>query len=104
MCNNIKSCISVNDTQSPFFPCERGVRQRENLSPLLFALYLNDLEAFLISKNQNGVTVDITTYKVVLYLKLIALLYADDTVLFADRPANLQQTLDVFVAYCKEWK
>ena len=104
MYNNIKSCISVNDTQSPFFPCERGVRQGENLSPLLFALYLNDLEAFLISKNQNGVTVDITTDEVVLYLKLIALLYADDTVLFADSPANLQQTLDTFVAYCKEWK
>ena len=47
---------------------------------------------------------DITTDEVVLYLKLIALLYADDTDLFADSPANLQQTLDVFVAYCKEWK
>ena len=30
-----------------------GVRQRENLSPLLFALYLNDFE-FNISKKFNG--------------------------------------------------
>ena len=35
----IKSCISFNGNQSSFFPCLRGVRQGENLSPVLFALF-----------------------------------------------------------------
>ena len=39
-----KSCISVNGAMSEFFSCNVGVRQGENLSPLLFAVYLNDFQ------------------------------------------------------------
>jgi hypothetical protein len=49
--NNIKSRIVNNDSVSNFFPCLNGVRQGGNIYPFLFALYLNDLENFLISKN-----------------------------------------------------
>ena len=42
--NNIKSCVQENGQKSDYFSCYTGVRQGENLSPLLFALYLNDLE------------------------------------------------------------
>ena len=35
---------------SDFFRCSVGVRQGENLSPILFAIYLNDLEKILGSK------------------------------------------------------
>lgn len=59
MYKGIKSSISVNGENSSFFACDCGVRQGENLSPVLFSLYLNDLEAFLIHKNLSGVTVDI---------------------------------------------
>lgn len=39
----IKSCVSFNGNQSEFFQSFRGVRQGENLAPVLFALFLNDL-------------------------------------------------------------
>ena len=39
-----KSCISSNGVMSEFFSCNVGVRQGENLSPLLFAVYLNDFQ------------------------------------------------------------
>ena len=47
MYKQIKSCITVNGSTSGFFNCEKGVRQGENISPLLFAIYLNDLESFM---------------------------------------------------------
>ena len=47
---NVKSCVSVNGKSSGFFLCNIGVRQGENLSPLLFLIFLNDLEDFFMSK------------------------------------------------------
>ena len=104
MYSDIKSSISVNGMNSPFFACERGVRQGENLSPLLFALYLNDLEAFLLAHQSNGVTIDIANEDVVLYLKIFVLLYADDTVPLAESPEELQKLLVIFSQYCRTWK
>ena len=45
--HNIKSCILLNNEKSSFFSSNCGVRQGENLSPVLFALFLNDLEHYL---------------------------------------------------------
>ena len=50
----LKYCIAMNGKQSDFFHSFRGVRQGENLSPVLFAPFLNDLEFFLVSKNCPG--------------------------------------------------
>ena len=36
---NIKSCISLNNEKSAFFDSHCGVRQGENLSPVLFSLF-----------------------------------------------------------------
>ena len=39
MYRNVKSCVSVNGERSDFFSCNCGVRQGENLSPLLFSIF-----------------------------------------------------------------
>jgi hypothetical protein len=51
--SNAKSCIKQENVVSELFKCEKGVRQGENLSPLLFALYLNDM-VNNICKSYNG--------------------------------------------------
>ena len=56
MYTNIKSCISHNGFKSNFFTSNAGVRQGENLSPILFALFLNDLETHLRSRENTGIT------------------------------------------------
>ena len=104
MYNGIKSCISINGQDSPFFTCDCGVRQGENLSPVLFAIYLNDLETYLLHKNLSGDTIDIPDGDVQLYLKLFSLLYADDTIIMADNPSDFQRCLHAFSEYCTQWK
>lgn len=51
---NIKSCVSYKNMTSEYFDCEIGFRQGESLSSFLFALFLNDLENFMISKDITG--------------------------------------------------
>lgn len=55
MYENIKYRIKIKDDVSMFFPCLSGDRQGENLSPLLFSFYLNDLENFLKAHSVNGI-------------------------------------------------
>ena len=103
---NIKSCVASNTDISSFFICSVGVRQGDNLSPFLFAIYLNDLEHFLRSKGTQGIVCqsdnDDTGYSV--YFKLFVLLYADDTALLADSADALQNSLNQFQTYCDRWK
>lgn len=104
MYEGIKSSISINGENSPFFACDCGVRQGENLSPLLFSLYLNNLESFLIHNGPSAVTIDINDNEIIIYMKLFTRLYADDTVLMAESPADMQHCLNAFSCYCKDWK
>ena len=106
MYKGITSCISANQSISTPFSIHQGVRQGENLSPFLFALYVNDLEDFL--KKEKGCTpVDLEIGfddRISEYLKILLILYADDTVIFADSEINLQKALDGLELYCKKWR
>ena len=106
MYNGTKSCISYNDCKSEFFPCSNGVRQGENLSPFLFALFMNDLESYLSNCNLDGLQTITNEIEIKLntYLKLFVILYADDTVLMSESAADLQKQLDSFQDYCTLWK
>ena len=110
--NEAKSCIMNTFTKhlSPFFPCNIGVRQGKNLSPLMFALFLNDLETHL-SNAYGGLTYISSLTEncfekedIVVYRKLYVLLYADDTIVLAESPTQLQSALDALFNYCETWK
>ena len=85
-----------------FFQCNNGLRQGENISPVLFSLFLNDLEHCL-SKN-DSIGLNLYDSDLRSFLKIIVLLYADETVLFAESEEEMQLLLNELSSYCKTWK
>ena len=109
MYGQAKSCVRLNGNCSQFFKANVGVRQGENLSPVLFSIFLNDLTDFL-SNAYNGMehisNLAQQTFPdddLIVYFKLYVLLYADDTVVFAESRDELQAALNGLFLYCKTW-
>ena len=102
MYDNIRSCVMLNQETSDTFVSNVGVRQGENLSPLLFAFYVNDIESKLIEYNCRYVNFGDDLLN--LYLKLLVIMYADDTVILCDSEDEMKQALEALNLYCNEWK
>ena len=64
-----------------------GLRQGEVISPVLFSIFLEDLELYLLDGVDAGLTID--------DLSLILLLFADDMVVLGKSPEDLQHSLDL---------
>ena len=106
---NAKSCVRLRHAKSEFFVSNVGVRQGENLSPILFSLFLNDLSEF-ISHAYSGLNdikemskILLSNDEIEVLFKLYILLYADDTVIFAESKEELQAALNAMYLYCKSW-
>ena len=101
-----KSLVFANDTKSEYCMCNIGVGQGGSTSPLLFAIFLNELEQYFIDKNVSGLEecTESILHSLGVYIKLFLLFYADDTVIITENVDSLQRALDVFSLYCNEWK
>ena len=96
MYRDVKSKVKLNNKLSDEFSCMTGVRQGECLSPIFFAMYINDNEKEFITKGADGVDIG--------FMKLFLLLYADDIVIFSESAYDLQKGLDILNKYCQRWK
>ena len=105
MYKSIKSCVMDSGIQSDFFAPHVGVRQGENLSPLLFALFFNDLDKFFTKQKWDTLDYIAKPYSdcnnnVSRMLNLFVLLYADDTVIMAENECGMQSNLNLLNEYC----
>ena len=106
---NAKSCVRIGNSKSTSFSSNIGVRQGENLSPVLFSLFLNDLTEFIYHAYDglNAVSdmskILFSNDEIEVYFKLYILLYADDTVILAESAVELQSALNAMFLYCKSW-
>lgn len=96
MYSGIQSCVRVgNYGYTNWFPIEAGVRQGDNMSPILFALYIEDLIRDIKSL-RCGVQVGEDNIGI--------LLYADDILLLSDSEHGLQTMLNTLAEWCSCWK
>lgn len=86
----------MNGKLSEYFCNNTGLMQGEVLSPILFNLYVNDIE-------MNFLKSQCVPYEI-LSLNLFTLMYADDMVLFSESIEGLQNLLDELNEYCIAWK
>ncbi len=88
----------VGQQLSEVFTCNMGVRQVENLSPLLFAFYVNDLQEKAIKYNCNYL--NFNDDPVNTYLRLLVIMYPDDNVILCDCEQNKKVALISLHRYC----
>ena len=69
---------------------------------MIYMIFLNDLESFLMTNSEVGVTIDYNDTEISIFMRLVVLLYADDTVIVAKSENDLQYTFDRFYAYCQQ--
>lgn len=109
MYEKAKSCVKQQTMVSGLFACNVGVRQGENLSPLLFSIFLNDFELSL-SRKYKGLTTINSLSKILgnedieFFINMYTLLYADDTLILAESPVELQLAMDEVSVYCNTWE
>ena len=72
MYNQVKACVRGCNSYSDLFELAIGLKQGEVISPLLFSLFIKDLELFLQNDPNCGLTLDGVTF--------ILMLFADDMV------------------------
>ena len=87
--------VEIGDTKTGFSKLDAGTRQGGKSSPLLFNIFIDDVVEKLDATNC-GVEIG--------ELIVTCLLYADDIVLFAESPQELQTLLETAESWAKEWR
>ena len=95
MYESVKVCIKSKNKMPDLFDSNVGLKQGEPLSPLLFIIFINDIVNDIASDNISTFTLN--------QIQIFMLLFADDTVLFAESPDDMQILLDGLKAYCDKW-
>ena len=81
--------VRVQGTCTDWYEEEMGVREGCVLSPLLFAIYINDLVELIVKRCGT---------------RVVIILFADDIAMIAQTPEDLQEALDAASEYSKKWR
>ena len=95
MYNKVKTCVSGCNSYSDFFECAIGLKQGELISPILFSLFIEDLELVLQGDQNCELSIDDITF--------ILMLFADDMVIMGKDRNDLQKSLDLLERCCNKW-
>ncbi|XP_043480334.1 uncharacterized protein LOC122510015 [Leptopilina heterotoma] len=88
------TCIKTKHDFTDSVKVTQGVLQGEVLSPMLFLLFISDMEKFFVMHGCKGLSINEFT-------EILILGYADDYVLLSDSPVELAKKLKVLKTYCE---
>ena len=91
MYDNATLCIKTQNGLTDSVNINKGVLQGEILSPLLFSLFISDLEAFFIAHGCRGVSID--------HLHEVIIL-AYDLIILANSQVVMRRKLSLLKEYC----
>ena len=69
---------------------------------MLFSIFVNDLEKYLIENDCEQLSFN--DIGIANFLKITVLLYADDTIVLANSAKGLQKAANSLNQYCEKWK
>ena len=96
MYSDIKSRMKFTQGLSQAFSSNKGVKQGDVLSPLLFNIFINGI----VNKLEQN-----EPYPVLIGdIPINCLLYADDIIRLSSSPDGLQKSLDSLADFCSCWK
>jgi exonuclease III len=90
------SCVKLPNGITSSFSTKTGIKQGDNLSPVLFNIFIDDIVKLFDSTMCGDVSLCGTPVN--------SLLYADDLLIITTSPHDLQQSLDKLAEYCNTWK
>ena len=93
MHSQVKAHVKYVGKFSDTFEITIGLKQGEIISPMLWALFVEDLETYL----QNNVDSGISLNEII----IILLLFTDDVVIFGNSLVDLQNSLNKLYDYCQ---
>ena len=97
---NSKCAVKIQNKVTNFFLCNRGKtrgKTRLSIESYLFNIYINDLAFNLDDSNPSPLKLPNGTH-------ISCLMYADDVILIASTPVELQNLLDTVNGFCTDWR
>ena len=95
MYSGTRSAVKLSTGVTDTFAHTVGLKQGCPLSPLLFNVYVNDLEQFLNNEGHHGITIG--------NKHISSILFADDVLILANNANDLQYLIDRLVTFSLQW-
>ena len=96
MYKNTSTSIIYKNQLLPKILVTKGLKQGDNLSPILFNLYINDLPEYISQGKTDPVYL--------MNQEVNCLMWADDLILLSRSPEGLQKCVKNLTEYCQKWK
>ncbi len=96
MYSTTSSSVKLRTGTTPVFPITVGIKQGDNLSPVLFNLFIDDIGENVADFNSSDCVMLNNT-------KIPSLIYADDLLLLSKSPIVMQRSLNKLENYCTQW-